>query len=392
MEKVVEKISLLIIILLVLAFSLAFQELDNEKFGRVSDILDKNCSVSGCHRGEYPPKGLNLEKDKFLDSVWNVSSQEVPSLELVDKENPEESYLLMKVKGSQGIKGARMPAHSPPLSPEDIQAIEDWIHSLQGTEIPMKKRGERKKIERPTFWGTRIINLPTSRSIGKGRVLFRVSHRFFPSARLGYDVFYGLDGPASILLSLGYGITENMSITLARANVFKEFESTLRWKILKERNRLGCPFSLTLVGGGSLMTQSVPQKSIFRSQNFRFHFQTPLAYRVNDSLSFLLSPGYSTNTDPSALSSRGTLFLGSGLRYRVWDDFSVLLEWIPVLSGYTNSSWGWGLGWEWKVGGHVFQVFAVNSTGITTPQFVPGGNLQLKNGDFRLGFNIFRWF
>jgi len=386
-----KKIPGVLLIGLVFIFSLAFQEVSDNKLGEIYPILDKNCSVSGCHQGNYPPKGMNLERENFLDSVLNVPSQEIPSLNLVDTENPEESYLLMKIKGNPNIKGTIMPAYSPPLSSDDIQIIQDWIYSLKGKEIKKKLR-KKKEVKKPIFWGTRIVNLPTNRSIGKNQWLFRISHRFFPSVKQGYDVFYGLDGPASVLISMGYGLTDNLNLTLARANVSKEFESSLGWNILNEGKIKGLPLSVAAGASINFITLSVPKKSVFRWQNLRYNLHTSLAFRANDSLSLLLVPGYTFNTDPSDPSSQGTFYLGTGGRVMIWDNFSLLVEWIPVLSGYQNTAWGWGLGGELKVGGHVFQLFAVNTTGIVTSQFVPGGDLQLSKGDFRLGFNIFRWF
>jgi hypothetical protein len=97
----------------------------------VITILKTNCSVAGCHRGAYPKKKLNLEPDKFLESVLNVPSQEINSLKRVNTKNPEKSYLLMKIRGDKGIKGSRMPDDAPPLKKEEIKAIEDWIFSLK---------------------------------------------------------------------------------------------------------------------------------------------------------------------------------------------------------------------------------------------------------------------
>lgn len=128
------KLHLIVSIVVVFSLSLAYQEMNQKKTEDLYQIMDKNCSLSGCHQGNSPPKGLNLEKDQFLDSVLNVPSQEVPSLKLVDTENPEKSYLLMKIKGSQGIKGTRMPAYSPPLSSEEIQTVQEWINSLKRPE------------------------------------------------------------------------------------------------------------------------------------------------------------------------------------------------------------------------------------------------------------------
>ena len=351
----------------------------------------KNCSLSGCHQGQFSPLGLNLGKDQFQDSLINVPSQEVPHLKLVNTQNPEQSYLLMKIRGSKGIVGKQMPINSPPLEPEEILAIESWVRSVEGVDIKERTVSTKNKVQKPGFWGTRVVNLPTPRSIGKGKVLFRLSHRFFPAVKEGYDAFYGLDGPASMLLGLGYGFSDNISLTMSRANVSKEFELALKW-ILIDQSKIDGPISMALMGSTSLVTLPMQGKKTFRSENTKLNFQASLAYKVSPSISLLLVPGYSTNTNPAGESSQGTLSLGLGGRVQIINDFSVLLEWIPVLSGYSFESSGWGFGVEKKIGGHVFQVFLLNSVGITTPQFVPGGEFRISEGEFRIGFNIFRWF
>ncbi len=367
----------------------------------VARILKKNCSVAGCHKGVYPPMDLNLEKSQFVKSLLDIPSQEMPSLKLVNTVNPEKSYLLMKIKGDEAITGKRMPAGSSPLKDSEIKTIQAWIFSLSqiqtveknvqppngdSTDVP-----ETRKFSKPPFWGTHLINLPTTQSIGKGEILFRVSHRFYPSATEGYDTFYGLDGPAVILLSLGYGLSDNFSFTLARTQLYKEVELSMKWVILRQQ-RSKMPFSGALNIGGSLVTESQPDRDVFDSDNMKFNIQAILSYQLNDALSFALVPAYSSNINHWDPSPEGTLILGTGGRWMLFKDLSIIWEWNPVLSGYRAGADGWALGIEKKVGGHVFQVFVLNTTGLTSPQFLPGGDLILKDGDFRIGFNIFRLF
>lgn len=131
MKRIRESILFLLLFSLVFVFLVGLKSLEEENIEDVYTIVDNNCSVSGCHQGRRPPRGLNLERDQFLDSVIDIPSQEVPSLNLVDTEDPEKSYLLMKIKGSPEIKGSPMPLYAPPLSSEDIQIIQDWIKSLK---------------------------------------------------------------------------------------------------------------------------------------------------------------------------------------------------------------------------------------------------------------------
>jgi len=367
----------------------------------VGRILKKNCSTAGCHKGAYPPMGLTLEKNQFLKSLLNIPSQEIPSLKLVDTDNPEKSYLLMKIRGDEAIIGKRMPVGSDPLNNSEIKTIEDWISSLSKVRSDVEsiqppngdseEESETRKFSKPVFWGTQLINLPTTQAIGKGMWLFRVSHRFYPAFDEGYDSFYGLDGPAVILLSLGYGMSDNFSFTLARSQLYKEVEFSMKWVILQQ-GKSKMPFSGAINIGGSLVTESQPDRDVFDADNMKFNIQAILSYQLNDALSFALVPAYSSNTNHWDPSPEGTLILGTGGRLMLLKDFSIIWEWNPVFSGYQAGADGWALGIEKKIGGHVFQVFVLNSTGLTSPQFLPGGDLILKDGDFRVGFNIFRLF
>jgi len=382
----------------------------------IKSIIKKNCSVSGCHSGKYPAAGHNFEPDKFAAAVVDAPSQEMPGLKIVDTATPEKSYLLAKIKGEPGIVGQRMPAHRDPLSEEQIRQIEDWIKSL-GTGTPGADRPSRpilldrgpaldsppvphdgagqasepKGFSKPAFWGTRLVNLPTTTTLGKGEFLFRISHRFQPPVSAGWDSLYGFDGPAFILFSFGYGITDNLMVTMGRSKLYQEWELYADWVLAEQGKTKSLPFSATLHVGGNLVSQDEPKGAEW-SGRFRFNALLSLAYQLNNRLSFLLVPAYASNTNFWEPSSKGTFALGIGGRFRVFDDISLIAEWVPRLAGYKDSYSGWGLGVEKKIGGHVFQFFVTDSIGLTASQYLPGGDLKLGDRDFRIGFNIFRTF
>lgn len=383
-------------ILAVLLFSSPKDPVGGAQEEEIARIFEQNCTAAGCHQGRFPPKNLHLEKDKYRASLLDIPSQELPHLRLIDTEEPEKSYLLMKIKGNMAISGKRMPLNAPSLPEEDIHALENWIRNLKTDaveESPEKGRSvQSRKVTKPAFWGTRIVNLPTTQTIDKGRVLFRISHRYFPAVSDGYDDFYGLDGPAVILLSLGYGISDKLSISLARSNRFKEVEASVKWLVLEQRDNVSIPISAALNIGGAVITDNEEGGKTFRSENLKFNAHLSISRQFSRSFSVLLVPAYSSNTNHWETPSEGTLSLGLGARYMFLNDFSLIAEWMPILSGYKAASSGWGFGLEKKIGGHVFQVFVTNSIGMTSSQFLPGGNLKLQDGDFRIGFNIFRLF
>jgi hypothetical protein len=362
----------------------------------VAVVFQKNCTTAGCHSGAYPAMGLDLSEANYRASLFDVSSREMPDRKLVDPQAPSESYLLMKLRGAAGITGQRMPLGRDPLTADEIDAIAAWIGQITGTGVPENEMtGQSEAGDRPAkpgFWAPRAINLPTPRAIGPRRFLFRIAHRFYPSVREGYDVFYGLDGPASILLSLGYGFSDRFDLTLSRSNRFQEWSLTFDYVWLRPQKDA----SLPLTAAAHLVTGLVTEKRegipTFAPENMKFTFQLSLALEVHERVALLLVPSYAANTNHWESESEGTLALGTGVRVTLFDEFSILVEWIPVLAGYHAKSQGWGLALEKKIGGHVFQVFALSTVGIPETQYLPGGDLCIREGDVRFGFNIFRWF
>lgn len=96
----------------------------------VSEIFQQSCATAGCHRGQYAKKQLNLEADKFMTALVDVVSKQVDSLKLVDRTNPQKSYLLMKIRGDKGMLADRMPIDAPPLTSEALKTVEKWVQSL----------------------------------------------------------------------------------------------------------------------------------------------------------------------------------------------------------------------------------------------------------------------
>ena len=228
--------------------------------------------------------------------------------------------------------------------------------------------------------------------IGKNNLLFRVSHRFIRTVDSGYDTYYGLNGPAVILVGFGYGILDNLGVTIGHSNFNHEWELGANWLALQQGQISLLPISVAIHASGSLITTPEPCHSVWRSENFKFNVQASLAYQVSDAIALLLAPSFSTNTNYLDPLSENTFALGTGGRFMFMDNISIVGEWLPILSGYKNKHNGWGLGLEYKTGGHVFHVFVANSYGLTSDQYITGGELNFKDNDYRFGFNIYRTF
>ena len=92
----------------------------------VRSLFGQKCAA--CHKGKYPPQGLNLEPANVLASL-DTPSRQVPSLKIIDTKDPEASYLLKKVRREKGITGKPMPPGKA-LTAEEIRALEAWIAGL----------------------------------------------------------------------------------------------------------------------------------------------------------------------------------------------------------------------------------------------------------------------
>jgi hypothetical protein len=89
-----------------------------------SNVFTPICTT--CHAGSAAPLGLRLEADAAFAMLVNAPSAEVPGLLRVAPGNPDASYLIQKLEGTAAV-GERMPLNGPPLPPETIAVIRQWI-------------------------------------------------------------------------------------------------------------------------------------------------------------------------------------------------------------------------------------------------------------------------
>ena len=92
-----------------------------------ANVFTPKCTA--CHvPGGIGPMPLHTEEVSFNNLV-NVSSVEINSMLRVEPFNPDDSYLVWKIENNPGIVGSQMPLGGPPLEPEEIALIREWIDS-----------------------------------------------------------------------------------------------------------------------------------------------------------------------------------------------------------------------------------------------------------------------
>jgi hypothetical protein len=96
-------------------------------FTRVQrEIFTPSCALSGCHAGTSPQLGMVLEAGKAYGSLVGALSVET-SLLRVSPWLPNDSYLVVKLRGDATILGSRMPLGGAALPPERLALVVDWV-------------------------------------------------------------------------------------------------------------------------------------------------------------------------------------------------------------------------------------------------------------------------
>jgi len=104
---------------------------------------------SPCHSGASAPQGLMLDAGHSYNLLVGVPSNEVPSVDRVKPGDPDHSYIILKLQGSAGIVGSRMPLNQTPLPQSTIDVIRQWITNgaQPGAAAPASAANTMQKIQ-----------------------------------------------------------------------------------------------------------------------------------------------------------------------------------------------------------------------------------------------------
>jgi hypothetical protein len=113
-----------------------------------SNVFTPICSP--CHSGANAPHGLMLDATHSYNDLVGVPSVEVPSFMRVKAGDPDNSYIILKLEGSNLISGGQMPLNETPLLPSVIDVIRQWITNgalPPGSTTPASSVNAMQKIQ-----------------------------------------------------------------------------------------------------------------------------------------------------------------------------------------------------------------------------------------------------
>jgi hypothetical protein len=91
-----------------------------------ANVFSVNCAIPGCHGGGTVQFGLRLDPGFSAGNLINVASPRDSNLIRVIPGNPDGSFIIQKLEGTQTL-GDRMPQFGPYLPQSTIDVIRQWI-------------------------------------------------------------------------------------------------------------------------------------------------------------------------------------------------------------------------------------------------------------------------
>lgn len=257
-----------------------------------------------------------------------------------------------------------------------------------------------------TFSTTRLLNNHSTETLKIRSFDFRITHRFgdIGGTEGGYHNLWGLDNSSDIRIAFEYGITDNFMVGAGRSkggNFIRElYDCFGKYRIIKPTNKL--PLSITALASGAITTMKASSnrssENGFTKELHRLRYITQLlvGYKLNSRISFQVVPTYQHRNFVLATDVNDLIAIGAGTRIKLTQLVALNLEYTynQLLDRGTGNNYQdeMGIGIEFDLGGHIFQLDLTNSKGIGENQFISGTTSNIKNGEYRMGFTISRPF
>lgn len=277
------------------------------------------------------------------------------------------------------------------LAPSLVMAQPGWQHSAEPTETRLE-----------LFHSVMTANLPTTETLGQGDWHYEISHRFHPTIDAGYDANFGFDGPASMRMALGYGLTDRLMLTLGRSNVLDNLDLQVKYRWLQFAHER-FPSAVALRGGIAWNTEipAIVHRDRLAADNFQYYVQFIYNTLLLDGrLGVGIVPSYLYNSTIFSVDKQYTFTLGNYYQYYFNDMWGIWLEYNPALSGYQGilapgetgrSHDSLAFGTSIETGGHFFFVFITNNTRLNPSQYLVGAPSDASPDNWRVAFGITRY-
>lgn len=295
-----------------------------------------------------------------------------------------------------------------------IFAQQDVVDAL------LKEQKPKREYVSYTFKSTRIITGHSVETVKKNALDIRIAHRFGDIAVKGVSghTLGGIDNASDILISLEYGILDDLSIGAGRSKGgtanqgLKElYNGFVKYRVLKQTTDFNIPLTITIVANAvasSMKNDPFVPNELLKKQNpahrFSYMAEALIACKATSWLSLQLTPAFVWRNYVAYNDDNALFFLGLSARAKTSKRTAIIFEYFmpvgangyrdyfPMLKRQKNAIYypNLHIGFEIETGGHVFAINLTNSEGLLENDFLPYNTKNWAQGQFRLGFSISR--
>jgi len=266
-----------------------------------------------------------------------------------------------------------------------------------------------------TFKSTKLINGHTNETIYKNELDFKVDHRFGDIAGRngGLRRFFGLDNSTDVRIGFEYGLSDRLSIGLARAkgatDVQQLYEGSIKYRLLEQTTDDYIPVAVTLFGSNTIAAVEASDNpnaaTAYGKFTDRMNYVTQVIFarKFNSNFSVTLTPSY-VHRNFTAFRDQNDMFAMSiGGRAKFSKRMALVVDYFVPFRNKDDEDYlqqlngvkfynTLGAGLEIETGGHVFHLNFTNAAAIQEMQFIPQTTSSWLEGQFRWGFSISRRF
>jgi hypothetical protein len=251
------------------------------------------------------------------------------------------------------------------------------------------------------FFGSNVVDLPNGKPIRKGGLDFIIGHRF-PEATFQSNTtpdLWGFDSAAIVTFGFRVGLTNRLSVSVARSNYFRTIEFGTQYQVSRQGGKSPLTLQLRAAVEGRnnfIRDKDGPLPWIGYGPSLQVVAVRTFADRV--SIEAVPMAAFNTRNENSPFPQFGkkvdtTLAIGLAGGVRFLKTASIVGEYIPRVWGFRGDLTDrptLGFGIEKATFRHTFSLVFSDTRPMTVNRYAIGTGGTTGGDNFGIGFNIFR--
>jgi hypothetical protein len=253
--------------------------------------------------------------------------------------------------------------------------------------------GETTDYTYGTFLSTYVLNNHSVDLLNRNGINFRFSHKF-GFLNSGPESFYGFDH-SSVFYDVEYAPLDWINVSIGRSTFRESVNSHLKVRLLRQsKGKVTFPFTVTAYGELDYKTAHFTNDALNSDRAGRLEYTSQLliARKFDGIFSLQVMPTYIHRNLVETKADLNNIYaMGFGGTLILLDRFRVNAEyfWTQEHNNLTEEFYSpVSLGICYQTSRHSFEIFATNTTGITSNDNIAYTTGNFWKGDICIGFNV----